>query len=70
MNKLRKAVNRHNDMMNEARSGKGIDRHLFGMWCAAFDADLPIPELYDDPLYKRRCVLCVWFCCLMIIIIW
>lgn len=65
MKSLRLAVNRHNDMMNDARSGKGIDRHLFGMWCAAFDADLPIPELYDDPMYKKRSLLqmhtyCEW----------
>lgn len=40
--------------MNDARGGKGIDRHLFGLWCAAYEEDIDIPELYDDPLYKRR----------------
>lgn len=39
--------------MEEARSGRGIDRHLFGLWCAAYDADIDIPDLYDDALYKR-----------------
>lgn len=37
--------------MNEARKGNGIDRHLFGLWCVAQEKNLPIPELYDDPLY-------------------
>lgn len=40
--------------MNDARDGKGIDRHLFGLWCAAYEEDIDIPELYDDPLYKKR----------------
>lgn len=40
--------------MNDAREGKGIDRHLFGLWCAAYEEDIEIHELYDDPLYKKR----------------
>ena len=36
-----------------ARDGKGIDRHLFGLWCAAFEHNEDIPELYDDPLYSK-----------------
>lgn len=51
---LRKAVSSHNNLMDAARNGRGVDRHLFGMWCAAYEADLPIPELYDDELYKIR----------------
>lgn len=39
--------------MNEARKGNGIDRHLFGLWCAAQENSIPIPELYDDPLYAK-----------------
>lgn len=37
--------------MNEARKGNGIDRHFFGLWCVAQEKGLPIPEIYDDPLY-------------------
>lgn len=51
---LRKAVASHNGLMEAARNGRGVDRHLFGMWCAAYEADLPIPELYDDELYNKR----------------
>uniref|UniRef100_A0A182P860 Choline/carnitine acyltransferase domain-containing protein n=1 Tax=Anopheles epiroticus TaxID=199890 RepID=A0A182P860_9DIPT len=47
------AANRQMELMNEARKGNGIDRHLFGLWCAAYDNGIPIPELYDDPLYSR-----------------
>lgn len=39
--------------MNEARKGKGFDRHLFGLWCIARENGLPIPEFYDDPLYAK-----------------
>lgn len=53
MQMLRRAVERHNAAMTDVRQGKGFDRHLFGMWCAAYEADLPIPELYDDELYKK-----------------
>lgn len=54
MRKLRQAVDAHNKLMASARDGNGIDRHLFGLWCAAYEADMDIPELYDDPLYKKR----------------
>jgi carnitine O-octanoyltransferase len=40
-------------LMNEAKQGKGYDRHLFAMWCIAYDNDMPIPELYNDPLYSK-----------------
>lgn len=39
--------------MLDARKGNGIDRHLFGLWCAAYENKLPIPELFDDPLYAK-----------------
>lgn len=39
--------------MLEARKGNGIDRHLFGMWCAAYENNIPIPPIYDDPLYAK-----------------
>lgn len=50
---FRAAAHRQMELMNEARKGNGIDRHLFGLWCAAYDNGIPIPELYDDPLYSR-----------------
>ncbi|XP_055906500.1 peroxisomal carnitine O-octanoyltransferase [Eupeodes corollae] len=50
---FRKAVNHHTHMMNEAREGKGIDRHLFGLWCVAQEEGLEVPSLYTDPLYAK-----------------
>ncbi|XP_055588371.1 peroxisomal carnitine O-octanoyltransferase [Uranotaenia lowii] len=50
---FRTAAYRQTELMNEARKGNGIDRHLFGLWCMAYDQGLPIPELYDDPLYSK-----------------
>ncbi|XP_054726486.1 peroxisomal carnitine O-octanoyltransferase [Anastrepha obliqua] len=50
---FRNAVNHHNRMMNEARKGNGVDRHLFGLWCIAYENQIDIPEFYEDPLYIR-----------------
>lgn len=50
---FRKAVNHHNHMMSEARKGHGVDRHLFGLWCIAYENDIDIPEFYSDPLYSK-----------------
>lgn len=50
---FRHAVNDHRRMMDEARKGQGIDRHLFGLWCAAYENNLEIPALYDDPMYAK-----------------
>lgn len=50
---FRKAVNHHNFMMNEARKGHGVDRHLFGLWCIAYENKMDIPEFYSDPLYLK-----------------
>ncbi|KAI8130847.1 hypothetical protein FF38_04977 [Lucilia cuprina] len=50
---FRKAVNHHNHMMNEARKGHGIDRHLFGLWCIAYENKVDIPDFYSDPLYLK-----------------
>uniref|UniRef100_A0A2M4AS50 Putative carnitine o-acyltransferase cpti n=1 Tax=Anopheles triannulatus TaxID=58253 RepID=A0A2M4AS50_9DIPT len=50
---FRAAANRQMELMNEARKGNGIDRHLFGLWCVAHENGIPIPELYEDPLYAK-----------------
>jgi carnitine O-octanoyltransferase len=47
------AADAQNRLMSEARKGKGIDRHLFGLWCTAYENKMEIPEFYDDPLYKK-----------------
>lgn len=40
--------------MEAARIGNGVDRHLFGLWCAAYEADIAVPVLYEDELYTKR----------------
>ncbi|XP_014093225.2 peroxisomal carnitine O-octanoyltransferase [Bactrocera oleae] len=50
---FRSAVNHHNHMMNEARKGNGVDRHLFGLWCTAYENGIDVPEIYNDPLYMK-----------------
>ena len=39
--------------MNEARKGRGFDRHLFGLWCIATENNIKIPSFYEDPLYTK-----------------
>jgi carnitine O-octanoyltransferase len=39
--------------MNEARKGKGFDRHLFGLWCIAHENNIPIPAFYEDAMYSQ-----------------
>lgn len=50
---FKRAVDKHTSLQVNARDGKGIDRHLFGLWCAAYERDEDIPELFDDPLYTK-----------------
>lgn len=40
--------------MEAARNGNGVDRHLFGLWCAAYEADMAVPALFEDELYTKR----------------
>ena len=37
----------------EALQGAGIDRHLFGLRMAGSEAGLPVPLLFEDPLFAR-----------------
>ncbi|XP_037949237.1 peroxisomal carnitine O-octanoyltransferase [Teleopsis dalmanni] len=53
VNDFRNAVEHHKFMMNEARKGHGVDRHLFGLWCIAYENKIDIPEFYEDPLYAK-----------------
>lgn len=48
-----KAIDTHNNLMKDARTGKGVDRHLFALWCLAFDNHMDIPELFSDPLFMK-----------------
>ena len=50
---LTRAIQRHNQFMDEARKGIGCDRHLFGLYCIALENNLPIPDLFKDPSYEK-----------------
>ncbi len=52
-NVLAKAIAKHNRLMDEAKKGQGCDRHLFGIMCAAFESNLPVPELFNDPAFTK-----------------
>lgn len=39
--------------MTDAKQGKGFDRHLFALWCLAFENQIPIPSFYNDPLFLK-----------------
>ncbi|XP_012673584.1 peroxisomal carnitine O-octanoyltransferase [Clupea harengus] len=50
---LQKAANKHNKLMAEAQNGKGFDRHLMGLGLIAKEEGLPVPELFNDPVFAR-----------------
>ncbi|XP_046688061.1 peroxisomal carnitine O-octanoyltransferase-like, partial [Homalodisca vitripennis] len=51
---LLRAIDKHNELMAKARNNEGCDRHLFGLYCIAVENNLPVPQLYLDPLYKKK----------------
>ena len=48
------AANEQNHLMSEARKGNGIDRHLFGLWCIAYENKMEVPDFFNDPMYQKR----------------
>lgn len=57
---LRKAAHRHTITAKEAKSGRGVDRHLFVLYNLAkhFQQRLPnykIPDIFTDPAYAKYC---------------
>ncbi|XP_027631651.1 peroxisomal carnitine O-octanoyltransferase isoform X2 [Tupaia chinensis] len=51
--KMLQAFAKHNKMMNDCSTGKGIDRHLLGLFLIAKEEGLPVPELFTDPLFSK-----------------
>ncbi|KAJ8004965.1 hypothetical protein DPEC_G00141750 [Dallia pectoralis] len=47
------AFNMHNTLMAEAQNGNGFDRHLLGLYLIAKEEGLPVPDLFNDPLYSK-----------------
>ncbi|XP_054272282.1 peroxisomal carnitine O-octanoyltransferase-like isoform X1 [Macrosteles quadrilineatus] len=50
---LLKAIQKHNQLMAEARRGEGCDRHLMGLYCVAVENNLTVPQLFQDQLFKK-----------------
>ncbi|OBS68279.1 hypothetical protein A6R68_03179, partial [Neotoma lepida] len=51
--KMLQAFAKHNKMMKDCSNGKGFDRHLLGLLLVAKEEGLPVPELFEDPLFSR-----------------
>ncbi|KAI1885482.1 hypothetical protein AGOR_G00204150 [Albula goreensis] len=51
--RLLAAFAKHNKLMGEAQNGKGFDRHLLGLYLIAKEEGLPVPDLFNDPLYAK-----------------
>ena len=49
---LKKALSAHNELMKEAREGRGVDRHLFGLHCLCEEQLLPLPAIFTDRAYN------------------
>lgn len=51
---FKSAAESQNTLMKDARAGKGVDRHLFGLYCIALENNIPVPEIFtSDPLFIR-----------------
>ena len=51
---LKRACQKHDQLMNEARNNAGCDRHLLGLMLTARELKLDTPELFNDLAWKKR----------------
>ena len=51
---LKRACEKHDALMNEARNNAGCDRHLLGLMLVARELGIDTPEIYTDPAWKKR----------------
>lgn len=49
---LRKAISRHSAITADAMTGKGFDRHLFGLRFTAQRLGKPVPAVFQDKAYQ------------------
>ncbi|CAF0706682.1 unnamed protein product [Brachionus calyciflorus] len=50
---FKKACEKHDTLMNEARDNQGCDRHLLGLMLISKELKLELPEIYTDPAWKK-----------------
>lgn len=52
-NLLKMSIDKHLELMKEAKDAQGIDRHMFGLYIAAVEQGMVPPELFVDPLMMK-----------------
>lgn len=50
---LKKAIEKHNLLMKQAKVNAGCDRHLFGLQCMALESGLEVPEMFKHPSWFK-----------------
>ncbi|KAH9599373.1 Choline/carnitine acyltransferase domain [Trypanosoma melophagium] len=50
---MHEAIQDHVENMKRAKNAHGIDRHLLGLRLQAVKHGIPIPELFEAPIFKR-----------------
>ena len=58
LDSLRKGCEKHVKRMNDAKNGRGVDRHLFGLKQLAIQKrarilDYELPAFFEDPSYSK-----------------
>ena len=47
-------MERHADLARQASEGHGCDRHLLGLQILAAETGTPTPDIFTDPMWKKR----------------
>ena len=50
---FKRACNKHDKLMSEARKNAGCDRHLLGLLLTAKSLNLTTPDIYNDVAWKK-----------------
>ncbi|KAF8290048.1 carnitine O-acetyltransferase [Trypanosoma cruzi cruzi] len=50
---MREAMRQHSENMLLAKKAQGIDRHLFGLRLQAVKHGIPLPDIFENPVFKR-----------------
>lgn len=51
---LKKACEKHDKLMSEARNGFGCDRHLLGLMLMTKELGLELHDIFTDDAWKKR----------------
>ena len=53
---FKRACDRHESLMNEAKNSFGCDRHLLGLMLTSKELNLGLHEIFTDDAWKKRLV--------------